>query len=555
MSYQVLARKWRPKNFDQIVGQGHITKSLQNAILRQKLGQAYILAGTRGIGKTSIARIFAKAVRCQELQTDGNPCQTCPACIDSESGNSMDVLEIDGASNNSVDNIRQLVENVQLAPALGRYKIYIIDEVHMLSNSAFNALLKTLEEPPEHVIFIFATTDPNKLLGTVLSRCQRLDFRNASIKDLTAHIKHIADQEQIHFESIDLIEKLATFGRGSVRDTLSLLDQVLSHTDDNQITESVLVQALGIAKVSQAQELVTAILTGNTEKLSSLYSQLIQENVAIKNIILTTSDHLYLLIKHFDNQDEIHRLKLVDPDAMKGITRPELFWIYETVARDLSWAENSFSPEKGVEVLLQKVTLRRTLFTPAIVDPGKKKDRKSRIAPVKPVEPPPPAPTQVMQPTSQPTDLIPDKIQPREKSSWEEFLSFLNKHSPASASNLEQGNILQPVVVSNNTLHVELGFGTAEQVFYDYLHDRDVMERLKNNLATFFKLPVTRVRINLQLVDQQKKIETNFRSRAENSKQQLQLKQQQQVDQLRNDPLIGFAEELFNSKIDKVIIK
>jgi DNA polymerase III subunit gamma/tau len=553
MSYQVLARKWRPKSFDQIVGQGHITKSLQNAILRQKLGHAYILAGTRGIGKTSIARIFAKAVRCQELLPNGNPCQLCTACIDSESGNSMDVLEIDGASNNSVDNIRQLVENVQLLPALGRYKIYIIDEVHMLSNSAFNALLKTLEEPPEHVIFIFATTDPNKLLGTVLSRCQRLDFRNASIDDLITHLKVIAQEEQINFESDELIKKLATFGRGSVRDTLSLLDQVLSYTEDNEITEAVLVRALGIAKTSQAKELVTSILTGNISQLSSIYAQLLQENVTIKNIVLTVSDRLYLLIQHFKQTQEIERLKLVDPEAMNDIGQAELFWIYETIAKDLSWAENSFNPEKVVEVLLQKVTLRRTLFTPAILESKKKDYKVDKAASKRAINNPAPAPAK---PKDQnPPSPMPPPAPPVTDRSWEDFLAFLVVQSPAAAANLEQGNILSPVKIDENQVHIELGFGTAEQVFFEYLQEKEVKDRLKGYLSSFYNIPATQIKLNLQLVDQQQKARTNFHSRAEVSKQRTKQRQDEQIDQLRSDPLIGFAEKLFNSKIDKIIIK
>ena len=192
MAYQVLARKWRPKKFQDVIGQEHVTKSLQNAIAKDKIGHAYMMVGTRGVGKTSVARIFAKAIRCENLTSDINACGTCKACLDFDTETSMNVIEIDGASNNSVDNIRELISNVHYLPTSGRFKVYIIDEVHMLSTNAFNALLKTLEEPPAHVVFIFATTEAQKLLGTVLSRCQRFDFRNVSVARLVEHVKEIS---------------------------------------------------------------------------------------------------------------------------------------------------------------------------------------------------------------------------------------------------------------------------------------------------------------------------------------------------------------------------
>ena len=214
MSYQVLARKWRPKNFNEVIGQDHITRTLKNSVKTQKIAHAYLLTGTRGVGKTTIARIFAKAIRCENLQNETEPCLVCDACTAVDKSQSIDYIEIDGASNNSVEDVRELIENVQYLPTSGKYKVYVVDEVHMLTVNAFNALLKTLEEPPEHVVFIFATTDPQKLLGTVLSRCQRLDFKNVSVDVIKNHLAKIIEQEKLSVESENILYAIAKYARG-----------------------------------------------------------------------------------------------------------------------------------------------------------------------------------------------------------------------------------------------------------------------------------------------------------------------------------------------------
>ena len=345
MAYQVLARKWRPKKFQDVIGQEHITRSLQNAILRKKIGHAYLLTGTRGIGKTSVARIFAKALRCENLTEDINACGKCPACLDFAGESSLNVHEIDGASNNSVENVRDLIGDVHFLPTNGKYRIYIIDEVHMLTTQAFNVLLKTLEEPPAHVIFIFATTEPDKLLGTVLSRCQRFDFKMASTSELSELVKHIAHEEDIKFENDQAIMAICQEGRGSVRDTLTLLDQVLSFAEDKFIGEEVLVMALGLARTSAVKEIVENILKGDVENVSRVYRGLLRENIPVKNIAYSLLDQFFNLTQTSDS-----------PKA-------ELFWIYENLAKDSMWGLGSLAPDKVMEIALQKLTLRRTFFS------------------------------------------------------------------------------------------------------------------------------------------------------------------------------------------------
>ena len=234
MSYQALYRKFRPQEFDDVKGQDHIVTTLKNQIKADRIGHAYLFCGTRGTGKTTIAKIFAKAVNC-EHPVDGSPCGECPTCRAIAAGNSMNVIEIDAASNNGVDNIRQIREEVEYRPTEGKYKVYIIDEVHMLSIGAFNALLKTLEEPPAYVIFILATTEAHKIPITILSRCQRYDFRRISIDTITARLRELMDAEQVTVEDRAL-RYIAKAGDGSMREALSLLDQCIAFYLGQELT-------------------------------------------------------------------------------------------------------------------------------------------------------------------------------------------------------------------------------------------------------------------------------------------------------------------------------
>lgn len=242
--YLALYRKYRPQNFNDVVGQEHIVKTLINQIKYDKISHAYLFTGSRGTGKTSIAKIFARAINCTNLQ-NGSPCGECEVCKSLE-GTNIDVLEIDAASNNGVDEIRELREKVKYPPVVGRYKVYIIDEVHMLSISAFNALLKTLEEPPAQTVFILATTEVHKLPATILSRCLRFDFRLLSLEDLTTHLKNILTKENVKFED-SAVNVIARAGEGSVRDTLSIADRCVSFAGGD-LTYQKVIDVLGISQ-------------------------------------------------------------------------------------------------------------------------------------------------------------------------------------------------------------------------------------------------------------------------------------------------------------------
>ncbi len=263
--YLVLARKYRPQTFEEVVGQEHITRTLQNAIAAGRLGHAFLFIGSRGIGKTTSARILAKALNCESFETPTpNPCLTCDNCQSIARGNSIDVIEIDGASNNSVDDVRQIRENVQLVPSRSRYKIYIIDEVHQLSTGAFNALLKTLEEPPSHAVFILATTEAHKVPATIVSRCQRHDFRRAGIADLEKLLVNILEAEGISYET-EAIQAIARAADGGIRDSESILDQVISYCGE-AITYQAVYEVLGLVDWKVLHELCDAMLAKDVSK-------------------------------------------------------------------------------------------------------------------------------------------------------------------------------------------------------------------------------------------------------------------------------------------------
>ena len=282
MAYQVLARKWRPKTFADLVGQEHVVKALRNALEKGRLHHAYLLTGTRGVGKTTIARILAKSLNCEHPK-EGEPCSQCQSCRDIDTGRFVDLLEIDAASNTGIDNIREVLENAQYAPTAGKYKVYIIDEVHMLSKSAFNAMLKTLEEPPEHVKFILATTDPHKVPVTVLSRCLQFVLRNMTAQQVADHLAHVLDSEQIPYET----PALALLGRaaaGSMRDALSLLDQAIA-MGSGKVAEQDVRQMIGAVDKRYLYELLQSIAGQNGAALMNQAREMAERAVGFDNAL------------------------------------------------------------------------------------------------------------------------------------------------------------------------------------------------------------------------------------------------------------------------------
>lgn len=282
MAYQALYRKWRPRDFESVVGQAAITDTLKNAIKRGTISHAFLFAGPRGTGKTSCAKIFAKALNCLNLQ-DGEPCNECENCQTADNGSMPDIMEIDAASNNGVDEIREIRDKVKYAPTQGKYKVYIIDEVHMLSIGAFNALLKTLEEPPEHVVFILATTELQKVPATIISRTQRYSFKRISQSDLTNRMRYILDQEQIKYEDAAL-KVIAQVADGGMRDALSILDQLLSYETD-EINYHDALEITGFAAKEQIEQILLAILGQDTQAALTKTQESINNGASSKNIL------------------------------------------------------------------------------------------------------------------------------------------------------------------------------------------------------------------------------------------------------------------------------
>jgi len=311
MSYQVLYRTYRPSRFDEVVGQEYIVKILKNTIKNKRIAHAYLFAGPRGTGKTTIAKLFAKAINCEDFNEEA--CDNCPSCLAFKENNHPDIIELDAASNNSVDDIREIIEQVPYSPIVGKYKVYIIDEVHMLSSSAFNALLKTLEEPPAHVVFILATTDPQKIIPTVLSRCQRYNFSKISNLNMEKKMVEILNKEHLQYED-KALDEVAMLAEGGMRDALSILEQVLSYNNDGIFLEDVQ-RIFGLSTKEEKVELLIKIhndLTGSINLLRQMYDSGIDPKRLCVDLLEIIKESLI----YSDDQNETLLNKLSKFDCM-----------------------------------------------------------------------------------------------------------------------------------------------------------------------------------------------------------------------------------------------
>ncbi len=357
MSYLVLARKWRPQSFSEVVGQEHIKRSLQNAIRYNRLPHALLFSGPKGVGKTTMARILAKALNC-ERGPSIEPCNKCISCKEIDLGNSIDVQEIDGASNRRISEVREIRENVKYRPSRGRYKVYIIDEVHMLTEEAFNALLKTLEEPPPHVIFVFATTEPHKVPPTIVSRCQRFPFHRISSDIICHRISEIASAEKIDIEE-DAIRLIAHSSEGSLRDALSLLDQLVSFSTP-PINVKDVQEILGLFDTHLVLETIDAILNGDLKRILETIHKIYEEGSDLKQFYLNLITYFrHLLIAKLTERASLVDLPDYEWEVLRNIAKNQsishLEQLFDLLISEQGVIKTTTQPRFILEALLIKM--------------------------------------------------------------------------------------------------------------------------------------------------------------------------------------------------------
>lgn len=362
-NYIVSARKYRPGIFASVVGQSHVTNTLKSAILMQQLAHAYLFSGPRGVGKTTCARILAKAINCENLESDGEPCNACGSCVSFNEGKNITIHELDAASNNSVDDIRNLIEQTRYMPPAGkdgqpRRSVYIIDEVHMLTQAAFNAFLKTLEEPPAHVLFILATTEKHKILPTILSRCQKHDFRRIKVADITDHLEYISKEEGIEAERAAL-QQIGLKADGALRDALSLYDQLVSYGGGNLDFASVL-ENLNILDYDYYFQVGEAMQTGDHKALLLLLNEVIDKGFEAKDFIVGLTEHFRNLlvcqtpetVSLLETSENVKERYLAQSQAMSGTLLLNGFHLCSETERH---SKSTSHPRLAVELCLIKL--------------------------------------------------------------------------------------------------------------------------------------------------------------------------------------------------------
>ena len=368
MSYTVLARRYRSSTFDEVVGQKHIAQTLKRAIESGRIAHAFMFCGTRGTGKTSMARILAKALNCEKADKPTIlPCGKCRSCEAIARGDDIDVIEIDAASNRGIDEVRRIIENSRLAPARCRFKVYIIDEVHAMSKDAFNALLKVLEEPPSHVRFVLATTEPEKVLPTILSRCQRYDFHNIPTREIASHLNEICKREGVNADS-EAVMLIARAGNGSMRDALSVLDRLLS-IGDKQLTVEMIEQMLGLPRSQIIYDLVQKIGEGDTKGTLSLVNSVIFQGLSIDTLLSSLVDHLrnLLIVRICGSKNDLVEAVALSADELEkqaGLFDPVMLTQDIVILEEL---RRTTRQSQTARALLDATLIRLTLaeqFTP-----------------------------------------------------------------------------------------------------------------------------------------------------------------------------------------------
>lgn len=450
MSYQVIARKWRPQTFDQLIGQSHVAVTLTNALKKGRVPHALLFTGPRGTGKTSSARLLAKSLRC-ESPVDFQACGKCESCLEFASGRPLDVVEIDAASNNGVDSVRELCETVSYMPTKGQYKVYIIDEVHMLSTAAFNALLKTLEEPPAHVVFVLATTEVQKIPMTILSRCQRFDFRRISARQIMEHLKKICSEEKIDVDS-DALWIIARQGDGSMRDSQTLLDQVITFSD-GQLTAAKIVDILGLTDRALIMKALSALAQRDGAGMLQVLTELSRSGNDASLFLADLLENIrhWLLVKKGQGKEsqllEISDSELVFlKDLSINSSEEDIHFLFDMALKGAVDIQRSSDPEVVLEMILLRMTEAPRIE--AVADwlnraPATQAPQRSAAPSVSPTQTRPQASATTTQASAQPPPPVQRKPAsmglarpPLEK--WLETISHLRSLDPLLAAKVEQ---------------------------------------------------------------------------------------------------------------------
>lgn len=492
MSYQVLARKWRPQVFEDVVGQGHITRTLQNAITSGRLAHAFLFSGPRGVGKTTTARILAKALNCDQGPTP-TPCGKCDSCLETAAGTAVDVVEIDGASNRGIEHIRELREAVKYAPVGGKYKVYVIDEVHMLTNEAFNALLKTLEEPPPHVIFIFATTEPQKIPATIHSRCQRYGFKRVALNEIIERLRTIAAAERITISDSGLA-MIARAAEGSMRDSQSLLDQAVSYSG-LEIKDEELQATLGSVAQAALLQFAAGLLARDAAGLLRHIDTLLEQGQDMRQFLAGVVEHVrnLLVVKVASDPNQIIELSIADVEAIKqqaaGTDAERLLMLFDSLSKtldDMRWSPHQrFTLEVG---LIKACTIEDLQPLSQVL--GHMKELEARLARSGSVPTPSPAAHRISERTA-PYTSSPKTSAPSSQPAaaegggahgdlWEGIIAALKSKKPSLASVLGHGRIIG---VTDSELAIGVTGSSFQVDLVDKRENRMLIEELVAGIA------------------------------------------------------------------------
>lgn len=505
MAYQVLARKWRPQVFEEVIGQAHIARALQNAVKVGKVAHAYLFSGPRGVGKTTMARILAKVLNCAEGPTP-TPCNRCASCQEITGGQSVDVLEIDGASNTGVDDVRELRETVKYVPFQGKYKVYIIDEVHMLSNQAFNALLKTLEEPPPHMVFIFATTEPHKIPSTIRSRCQHFQFRRISRLDIVDRLNQIAVQEAIKIGEPELF-LLAKGADGSMRDALGLLDQVLAYGGPH-VRQEDLLAIMGVVDRPQILAMIQAIQQKDASRAVGKVRELVDQGHDLRQfcheLVETVRD--LLMFKIAKQPETLVECPLEEVEELKtlsqGFSAEELQWLFNIFSQTYEEIKNFFYPPFLLELAVVRAARIDSIeplgtILEKVMALEKRLQNPAEMA--RPVSSTSPLSTQSMSKedtgsSSQPQSLsvadsatttkgeeMPEGSTQDISGQWQKVIQRVKNQRPYLASYLDQG-----VLVNLTDDELVIGYPKTSSFFVELIHKEENLNLITSLLKELF---------------------------------------------------------------------